>query len=134
MPDELRRIGAQMANVMYNLVQKPGAQITPEWVKVMDDLRKQWDAAASASQTKRSGAPQRVDAHSQRLLEAAASGATLNSITHTAMRQHQCAGCGLTVHSGERYVRAQVPGGGLLAKRAFHIKCYTGLVAGLKRG
>lgn len=50
---------------------------------------------------------------------------TLDGITHTARRQHQCAGCGLTVHTGERYVRAQVPGGGRAAKRAFHIACYT---------
>ena len=51
MPDELRRIGAQMANVMYNLAQRPGAALTPEYVRVMDDLRKQWDAAAGASHT-----------------------------------------------------------------------------------
>lgn len=107
MPDELRRIGAQMANVMYNLAQRPGEPLTPEYVKVMDDLRKQWDAAAS--------------------------GSVLNSITHTAMRSHQCAGCGLTVHAGERYVRAQVPGGGLLAKRAFHSKCYYRLAESIER-
>lgn len=48
MPDELRRIGAQMANVMYNLAQRPGDALTPQVAAVMDDLRKQWDAAASA--------------------------------------------------------------------------------------
>ena len=48
----------------------------------------------------------------------------LDSITHTARRQHQCACCGLTVHTGERYVRAPVPGGGRVAKRAFHSRCY----------
>jgi len=53
----------------------------------------------------------------------------LDEITHTARHQHQCAGCGLTVHTGERYVRAQVPGGGRSAKAAFHGKCYAGLVA-----
>lgn len=51
--------------------------------------------------------------------------------THTARRQHQCAGCGLTVHTGERYVRAQVPGGGRAAKVAFHSKCYAGLSASI---
>jgi len=60
--------------------------------------------------------------------------ADLGSITHTARHQHQCAGCGLTIGAGEQYVRAQLPGGGLLAKRAFHSKCYTGLVAGMKKG
>ncbi|WP_312517258.1 hypothetical protein [Massilia sp.] len=53
----------------------------------------------------------------------------LNSIQHTARHQHQCAGCGLTVHSGERYVRAQVPDGGRAAKAAFHSNCYTRLAA-----
>lgn len=52
----------------------------------------------------------------------------LDSIQNTARRQHQCAFCGRTVHTGERYVRAQVPGGGRLAKRAFHQGCYRGLV------
>lgn len=49
-------------------------------------------------------------------------------ITHLARRQHQCAFCGRTVQAGERYVRTQVPGGGRLEKRAFHSKCYAGLV------
>ena len=57
----------------------------------------------------------------------------LNSITHTARRQHQCAGCGLTVHTGERYVRAQVPGGGRAAKRAFHTACYQAHRAAAER-
>lgn len=57
----------------------------------------------------------------------------LDSIQHTARRQHLCAGCGLTVQTGERYVRAQVPGGGLLAKRAFHSKCYTAHLASTER-
>ncbi|WP_306393449.1 hypothetical protein [Telluria beijingensis] len=48
MPDELRRIGAQMANVMYNLAQRPGDALKPEVVATMDDLRKQWDAAIRA--------------------------------------------------------------------------------------
>lgn len=46
MADELRRIGAQMANVMYNLAQRPGAALAPEYVRVMEDLRRRWDAAA----------------------------------------------------------------------------------------
>ena len=53
----------------------------------------------------------------------------LDQITHEARRQHQCAFCGRTVQAGERYVRAPVPGGGRLAKRPFHSKCYAGLVA-----
>lgn len=53
-----------------------------------------------------------------------------SNITHEARRQHQCAFCGRTVHAGEQYVRAAVPGGGRLAKRPFHRKCYAGLVAG----
>lgn len=53
----------------------------------------------------------------------------LDSIQHTARRQHSCAGCGLTVHTGERYVRAQAPGGGRAAKQAFHSKCYAALLA-----
>lgn len=57
----------------------------------------------------------------------------LDQITHEARRQHQCAFCGRTVQAGELYVRAQVPGGGLLAKRAFHSKCYSGLLASAER-
>lgn len=52
----------------------------------------------------------------------------LDSITHVARRQHQCAFCGRTVQAGELYVCAQVPGGGRLTKRAFHQGCYRGLV------
>ena len=52
----------------------------------------------------------------------------LSNITHEARRQHQCAFCGLSIPTGARYVRAPVPGGGRLAKRAFHSKCYSGLV------
>ena len=55
---------------------------------------------------------------------------TLDSITHTARRHHLCAGCGRTVHAGERYVRAQLPGGGRAAKQAFHSTCYTAILAG----
>lgn len=57
----------------------------------------------------------------------------LDSIQHTARRQHQCAFCGLSIPTGERYVRAQVPGGGLLMKRAFHCKCFTGLVKAVEK-
>jgi hypothetical protein len=52
----------------------------------------------------------------------------LDSITHTARRDHLCAFCGLTVRTGEQYVRAQSPGGAQ-AKKPFHIKCYQGLTA-----
>ena len=52
----------------------------------------------------------------------------LDSITHTARRDHLCAFCGMTVKKDERYVRAQSPGGAQ-AKKAFHTKCYQGLTA-----
>lgn len=59
----------------------------------------------------------------------------LSNITHEARRQHQCAFCGMSIPTGVRYVRAPVPGGGRLAKRAFHSKCYAGLLkAGEKQG
>ena len=54
--------------------------------------------------------------------------AGLDSITHTARRDHLCAFCGMTVRTGERYVRAQSPGGAQ-AKKRFHSDCYRGLVA-----
>lgn len=49
MADDLRRIGNQMANVLYNLAQRPGEALKPEVVATMDDLRKQWDAATRAA-------------------------------------------------------------------------------------
>ena len=52
----------------------------------------------------------------------------LDAITHTARRDHLCAFCGMTVQKNERYVRAQSPGGAQ-AKKSFHSKCYTGLLA-----
>lgn len=57
----------------------------------------------------------------------------LDSITHTARRDHLRAFCGMTVRKNEQYVRAQSPGGAQ-AKKAFHSKCYVGLVAGMKKG
>jgi len=57
----------------------------------------------------------------------------LNSIQHTARREHQCAFCGRTISVGERYVRDQVPGGGRVAKEPLHIKCYTGLLASTEK-
>lgn len=51
---------------------------------------------------------------------------SLDHITHTSRRDRLCASCGRTVHTGEQYVRAPVPGGPQ-AKRAFHSKCYAGL-------
>jgi len=58
----------------------------------------------------------------------------LSNITHEARRQHQCAFCGLSIPTGVRYVRAPVPGGGRLAKRPFHSKCYQGLARDIKNG
>jgi hypothetical protein len=52
-----------------------------------------------------------------------------DSITHTARRDHLCAFCGMTVCTGERYVRAQSPGGAQ-AKKAFHGGCYRELLPG----
>jgi len=57
----------------------------------------------------------------------------LSNITHTARREHRCAFCGLTVQAGQQYVRAQHPGGGRLEKRAFHSKCYAGLVSAVEK-
>lgn len=58
----------------------------------------------------------------------------MDQITHEARRQHQCAFCGLSIPTGERYVRAQVPGGGRAAKVAFHSKCYASLSAAAEKG
>ncbi|WP_306393451.1 hypothetical protein [Telluria beijingensis] len=49
----------------------------------------------------------------------------LDEITHTARSNYLCACCGMTVPGGSRYVRAQVPGGGLVAKKPMHTACYT---------
>jgi len=49
MADTLGNIGAQMANVMFNLAQRPGEPITGDIVATMDSLRKQWDAAMRAA-------------------------------------------------------------------------------------
>lgn len=57
----------------------------------------------------------------------------LDQITHTARRSHICASCGRTVHVGERYVRAQDPAGGRVAKRAFHESCYVKRLASSER-
>jgi hypothetical protein len=43
--DKLLNIGGQMANVMFNLAQRPGEALTGDVVATMDSLRKQWDAA-----------------------------------------------------------------------------------------
>jgi hypothetical protein len=42
---ELLRIGGQMANVMFNMAQRPGHELTSDDVALMDKLRQQWDAA-----------------------------------------------------------------------------------------
>lgn len=56
----------------------------------------------------------------------------LDSITHTARRDHLCAFCGRTVATGTRYVRAPAPGGAQV-KKAYHSECYVGLVASAER-
>ncbi len=58
MADTLRNIGAQMANVMFNLSQRPGDALTGDHVATMDSLRKQWDAAVRATPPSPSTAPE----------------------------------------------------------------------------
>ena len=55
---ELLRIGGQMANVMFNLAQRPGDALTGAHVAAMDSLRKQWDAVARATPPSPSTAPE----------------------------------------------------------------------------
>ncbi len=52
----------------------------------------------------------------------------LDSITHTARRDHLCAFCGRTVATGMRYVRAPAPGGAQ-AKKPYHSACYQHLAS-----
>lgn len=47
MSDSLRAVGAQMANVMYNLAQ--GGNLPPDTSDLLRDLRRQWDEAVSAT-------------------------------------------------------------------------------------
>jgi hypothetical protein len=58
----------------------------------------------------------------------------MDAITSTARRPYLCAFCGITVAAGERYVRAQQPGGGLLAKKPFRSTCYARLAAAVEKG
>jgi len=58
----------------------------------------------------------------------------LDEIMRTARRPHLCGHCGLTVWKDEKYVRAQDPNGGRVAKKAFHSKCYAGLVVAVGKG
>ena len=44
---EMRAIGAQLANVAFNLAQKPGHALTSDDVLLLDKLRRQWDAVSS---------------------------------------------------------------------------------------
>lgn len=55
---ELLRIGGVMANVMYNLAQRPGDPVTDRDVAVMDGLRREWDAARRATPPSPSTAPE----------------------------------------------------------------------------
>ena len=58
MADTLRDIGAQMANVMFNLAQRPGDALAGDHVATMDSLRKQWDAAVRAAAPSPGTAPE----------------------------------------------------------------------------
>jgi hypothetical protein len=69
MADTLRNIGKQMANVMFNLAQRPGEPLTGDVVAAMDSLRKQWDEAVHAIPPSPSTAPEVGDGA---VLEAAA--------------------------------------------------------------
>lgn len=44
-PLALRTLGGLMANVLYNLAQRPGEPLTGDDVAKLDGLRKQWDEA-----------------------------------------------------------------------------------------
>lgn len=47
--ESLVRIGAAMANVMFNLAQQEGFELTAEYCAGMDKLRKEWDEARRAA-------------------------------------------------------------------------------------
>lgn len=44
----MRAAGAMLANVAYNLAQKPGHALTSDDVALLDKLRREWDAALRA--------------------------------------------------------------------------------------
>jgi hypothetical protein len=54
--DAVKRAGSQMANIFFNLAQRPGEPIDAVMCKVFDTCRKEWDdailAASSAHTTK----------------------------------------------------------------------------------
>lgn len=43
--DTLRTVGSQMANVMFNLSQRPNKKLTDDVCATMKSLQQQWDAA-----------------------------------------------------------------------------------------
>jgi hypothetical protein len=48
-PDDLRRAGARMANVLFNLVQNDGRQLTKDECALLKKLQREWDDALAAS-------------------------------------------------------------------------------------
>ena len=50
--DALISIGGQLASVAFNLAQRAGHALTGDDVAMLDKLRKQWDAALAAQQSK----------------------------------------------------------------------------------
>lgn len=49
LPAEARQVGRQLANVAFDLAQRPGHALTSDDCALLDRLRKQWDHALSAS-------------------------------------------------------------------------------------
>lgn len=45
--ERLRNVGAKLANCAFNLAQKTGETLTGDDTAILDQLRKDWDAAAS---------------------------------------------------------------------------------------
>jgi len=50
--EQMQRTGAEMANVLFNLAQHPGRQLTAHECTLFDHLRKLWDSAPQVTGTK----------------------------------------------------------------------------------
>jgi hypothetical protein len=72
--DEMKKIGAQMANVMFNLAQLPGERITYQQAETFDKLRKEWDAAVRAPSSAPTAGRKSIDSPEFRKLIAHAQG------------------------------------------------------------